>query len=401
METRQTILSSVAVVTAILVCLLMMTAVPSAQSASTPMYAAEEISVDPEPPIAGLTTELCVDVQNPTASSETVQLEFGVAELGIGVSFTLVGNAQLVVPAGGKATGCVNWVPSSSGPWSIQAKLIITGSSDTISQRNLVMEESLASGVSYSRSFKVGNPTSSTAVVSLGLIPHITGWILGLNPDTLSNMAPGSEQTATLIVTPPANLPANGSTIVDVEGYVGGVLIGGFRMVYNSGAVTTTTTTTPSTFSIAGTIMGDISANVPVELLGDDNQIVDTDNMGHYEFPNLNAGGFYLIIPQLAGYEFDPPQHEIPNLMGDELNMDFLAIKTGPCVAKVIYGEESEEVELLRYFRDKMLNQTPAGQELIELYYQWSPAIVKVMEEDMEFKEELKELLEGILPMIR
>jgi hypothetical protein len=159
-------------------------------------------------------------------------------------------------------------------------------------------------------------------------------------------------------------------------------------------------TPSPTTFTIAGTIMGDISANVPVELLGDDNQIVDTDNMGHYEFPNLNAGGFYLIIPQLAGYDFDPPQHEIPNLMGDELNMDFLAIKTGPCVAKVIYGEESEEVELLRYIRDNVLSQTPEGREIIRLYYQWSPAIVKAMEEDEEFKEEVKGVIDELLTLL-
>jgi len=158
-----------------------------------------------------------------------------------------------------------------------------------------------------------------------------------------------------------------------------------------------TTTISPSAFTIAGTIIGDISANVHVELLGDDNQIVDTDNMGHYEFPNLNAGGFYLIIPQLAGYDFDPPQHEIPNLMGDELNMDFLAIKTGPCVAKVIYGKASEEVELLRYVRDNVLSQTPEGREIIKLYYHWSPVIVKAMEKDEEFEEDMKGMIDGVL----
>ena len=144
--------------------------------------------------------------------------------------------------------------------------------------------------------------------------------------------------------------------------------------------------------------MGDISANVPVELLGDDNQILDTDDMGHYEFPNLNAGGFYLIIPQLAGYDFDPPQHEIPNLMGDELNMDFMATKTCPC--KKIYEEDSEEVEHLRYFRDNVLTQSPEGRELIKLYYQWSPVIVKAMEADEEIKEDMKEMMDGVLELI-
>lgn len=67
------------------------------------------------------------------------------------------------------------------------------------------------------------------------------------------------------------------------------------------------------------------------------------------------------------------------------------------CPSKEIYGEDSEETELLRYFRDDVLNKTPEGQEIIKLYYKWSPAIVKIMEEDEEFKEEVKEMIDGVL----
>ena len=71
------------------------------------------------------------------------------------------------------------------------------------------------------------------------------------------------------------------------------------------------------------------------------------------------------------------------------------------CPSMQIYGENSEEVQVLRNFRDDVLSQTPAGQELIKLYYQWSPMIVKAMEEDEEFKEEVKEMIDGVLPMIK
>ena len=71
------------------------------------------------------------------------------------------------------------------------------------------------------------------------------------------------------------------------------------------------------------------------------------------------------------------------------------------CSSELIYGRHSEETKLLRYFRDQVLNKTPAGQEIIELYYQWSPAIVKAMEGDKEFEEEVKEMIDGVLPMIR
>jgi hypothetical protein len=47
-----------------------------------------------------------------------------------------------------------------------------------------------------------------------------------------------------------------------------------------------------------------------------------------------------------------------------------------------------------------VLARTPEGRELIRLYYQWSPAIVKGMEEDEEFKEEVREMVDGILELI-
>jgi hypothetical protein len=72
----------------------------------------------------------------------------------------------------------------------------------------------------------------------------------------------------------------------------------------------------------------------------------------------------------------------------------------GLCSAELIYGEHSEQIDLLRYIRDNVLTQTPEGQEIIRLYYQWSPAIVKAMEQDEEFKEEMKEMIDGVLGLI-
>jgi hypothetical protein len=70
------------------------------------------------------------------------------------------------------------------------------------------------------------------------------------------------------------------------------------------------------------------------------------------------------------------------------------------CTSEEIYGEYAEETELLRYLRDNVLTQTPEGQELIRLYYQWSPVIVEVMENDGEFKEDLREMIDGVLGVI-
>jgi hypothetical protein len=71
------------------------------------------------------------------------------------------------------------------------------------------------------------------------------------------------------------------------------------------------------------------------------------------------------------------------------------------CLLEEIYGETSKRIEVLRKFRDDVLSQTASGREIIRLYYQWSPAIVKAMEDDEGFKEEVKEMVDVILPFIR
>jgi tripartite motif-containing protein 71 len=71
-----------------------------------------------------------------------------------------------------------------------------------------------------------------------------------------------------------------------------------------------------------------------------------------------------------------------------------------PCPIEVLYGEHAEKTELLRHFRDTVLSQSTEGQELIKLYYEWSPVIVKAMEKDEKFKESVKGMIEGFLSLI-
>ena len=74
---------------------------------------------------------------------------------------------------------------------------------------------------------------------------------------------------------------------------------------------------------------------------------------------------------------------------------------TQPCFAEEIYGAHSGETELLRRFRDEVLRKTAGGQEIINLYYKWSPVIVKLMEQNKGFKEEVKGMIEEILSLVR
>lgn len=65
-----------------------------------------------------------------------------------------------------------------------------------------------------------------------------------------------------------------------------------------------------------------------------------------------------------------------------------------------LYGNSSREVELLRKFRDKVLSKTSAGQEVIRLYYKWSPMIVEEMKADINIKMKVKEIVDKILPLV-
>jgi hypothetical protein len=72
-----------------------------------------------------------------------------------------------------------------------------------------------------------------------------------------------------------------------------------------------------------------------------------------------------------------------------------------PCLSELLYGESSEEAEILRYIRDNVLNQTLLGREIIRSYYQWNSIIVKTIENDKEFKEEVKEIIDEVLLLMR
>jgi rhodanese-related sulfurtransferase len=95
---------------------------------------------------------------------------------------------------------------------------------------------------------------------------------------------------------------------------------------------------------------------------------------------------------------------EAPNPDQADSDLDGLGDKcdpdTGLCAVEKIYGEYAEETELLRCFRDSILSKTPEGYQLIRLYYEWSPAIVRVLTENRKFMEDVKEIIDDILPLI-
>jgi len=76
-------------------------------------------------------------------------------------------------------------------------------------------------------------------------------------------------------------------------------------------------------------------------------------------------------------------------------------VPSGPCVAEAIYGENSEQTELLREYRDKVLSETPEGQEIIKTYYKFSPTITNLLEQGPLLKNRAKAFIDSMLPSIR
>ena len=76
-------------------------------------------------------------------------------------------------------------------------------------------------------------------------------------------------------------------------------------------------------------------------------------------------------------------------------------IRSNPCPAEAIYGEQSEQSELLREYRDNVLSKTPEGQELIKTYYKFSPSVTNLLEQRPLLKHRVKAFIDSIRPGIR
>jgi hypothetical protein len=93
---------------------------------------------------------------------------------------------------------------------------------------------------------------------------------------------------------------------------------------------------------------------------------------------------------------------------GDALDINYdggppvqTSTTTTICPMIEIYGNDAEETHLLRSFRDNVLTKTPEGMKLIELYYRWSPAVVKILQENAALKTEVKKMIDRVLPVIK
>jgi hypothetical protein len=199
-----------------------------------PIYAESEIFVHPYPTRAQEPTEIGVEVRNPTDDPQVLTITFSFSEFGIGLPFHPIHDPVVVeVPPHGLLYPAIVWIPPHGGLWCIQVEIELPNHEVVFwSRRNIDVGEPLEPNVSHSRPFLVRNPYTEAMTITLGLIPHFPDWGLELSQDTLLNVPPHGRRVVTLTVTPPNDLPEDGDPIVDVEGYVEGELIGGFRKIF-------------------------------------------------------------------------------------------------------------------------------------------------------------------------
>ena len=111
-----------------------------------PPYAQTEITVFPDPPVAGQPTEICVWVSTPAPCRRPSR------------SIWLLPTSASVCPLRPSAAGpsschrgasvkvCLNWIPPAVGHWCLQAVLHQPDFPDQISQRNIDIWETLLPG---------------------------------------------------------------------------------------------------------------------------------------------------------------------------------------------------------------------------------------------------------------
>ena len=200
-----------------------------------PPFVEDEVQIYPYPLIVGEPSQISVRVHNNDTVSHTVTVDFQTSpdKFGIGLDFSSFDSSVVTIPAGGNVIVNGTFVPAASGHYCIQIRITVPGyDTPIITQRNIDVTEELLPGVPDDLSFKVRNNSTSTADITLVVDNTCPGWTAVIStPPTgvLEDMAPDEVRTATLTVTPPNPVTMGSGCHIDVQGWIGDVLIGGIR----------------------------------------------------------------------------------------------------------------------------------------------------------------------------
>lgn len=207
-----------------------------------PPYAESEITVHPYPLVVGQAAQVCTTIANTSDAPWTVQVEFSLANFGIGLPFTLIpaaGNPRTVtIPPHGSVTVCIVWVPTTPGHQCLQVVVSDpTGAFPPIrSQRNLDVSEVLIPGEPSSFKVPVHNSTLNPLQVGMAVRNNCPGWIVDLAPISFL-LLPDAQQDVEVKVTPPLGAVLGSGCTIDIEAWAMDAagnrlwLIGGIRKI--------------------------------------------------------------------------------------------------------------------------------------------------------------------------
>jgi hypothetical protein len=201
-----------------------------------PMFAEDELKVDPYPLVSSAPTHLSVRVQNLTGSSLPVTVQFQVAPaatpLGTGLAYTTVATTSASLPGFGTAVLSANYLPDTSGNRCFQALVSTPGMpSPLATQSCLDLTEDFKPGQLDQLAIVVRNDTSSAKVFYLVVDNTCPGWTASVDPAVTGSLAAGSSQIVTLSVTPPNPLTLGSGCHIDVQVWNGETLVGGVRKI--------------------------------------------------------------------------------------------------------------------------------------------------------------------------
>lgn len=201
---------------------------------SGPMFAEDELKVDPYPLVAGTLTHISVRVQNLSSNPVPVTVQFQVAPtatpLGIGLDYGTVASSSASLPAGGTAILETAFIPDSSGNRCFQALVSAPGMATPLATQScLDLTEDFQPGVADHLTVTVRNAGGSAAAFDLVVDNTCPGWSASVNPVTTDSLAPGASQDVTLTVTPPDPLTLGTGCHIDLQAWNGMTLAGGVR----------------------------------------------------------------------------------------------------------------------------------------------------------------------------
>ena len=151
----------------------------------------------------------CTEITNASPQTQTVQVEFALANFGIGLPFAPIdapGNPRLVeVPPGATVQVCIQWIPVTPGHQCIQVTVYDeAGTFPALrSQRNLDVSEVLVPGQPATFELPVGNQTGGPVDVQMVVRNNCPGWTVDVQPPTFFLPIGGTEVVG-VVVTPAA-----------------------------------------------------------------------------------------------------------------------------------------------------------------------------------------------------